>query len=282
MSNFGENLKRIRESKNLTQQSLAEHLYVTRQAVSRWECGARYPDLITTKKISKILDVSIDELMRDEDLKNYEDIKKADKRKIITALFSIAVLFNIAYTLISTAILLSQFNFWQLKADVGFKIFQSAFNTAVLIFIFILHIRKKLEPKYIGISITLCFIAAILKNFLVFICYMDILITPLIPILKSVFFVINIKIFLLYFYNKIKSPIIVYIFILFNFLVLFSTYIQIFTLTNQGIIQFADNSKILICIVQAISILSVCSVYSLLFYQTYILSIERIITEKNK
>ncbi|MDO4301899.1 MAG: helix-turn-helix transcriptional regulator [Clostridia bacterium] len=145
MSSFGENLKRIRESKNLTQQNLADHLYVTRQAVSRWECGARYPDFITTKKISKILDVSIDELMRDEDLKNYEDIKKADKRKIITVLFSIAVLFNIAYTLISTLILLSQFNFWQLKVEVGFKIFQSAFNTAVLIFIFILYIRKNLS-----------------------------------------------------------------------------------------------------------------------------------------
>lgn len=39
MAEFGENIKRIREEKGLTQQTLADNLYVTRQAVSRWEGG---------------------------------------------------------------------------------------------------------------------------------------------------------------------------------------------------------------------------------------------------
>ena len=39
MAEFGENLKRIREEKGMTQQTLADYLYVTRQAVSRWEGG---------------------------------------------------------------------------------------------------------------------------------------------------------------------------------------------------------------------------------------------------
>lgn len=47
MIEFGEKLKQMREEKGMTQQTLAEQLYVTRQAVSRWECGARYPDLLT-------------------------------------------------------------------------------------------------------------------------------------------------------------------------------------------------------------------------------------------
>ena len=55
MVEFGEQLRRAREEKGMTQQYLAEQLYVTRQAVSRWECGDRYPDLLTTKKISQIL-----------------------------------------------------------------------------------------------------------------------------------------------------------------------------------------------------------------------------------
>ncbi len=59
MVEFGEQLRRAREGKGMTQQSLAEQLYVTRQSVSRWECGDRYPDLLTTKKISQILDVSL-------------------------------------------------------------------------------------------------------------------------------------------------------------------------------------------------------------------------------
>lgn len=67
MVEFGEKLKQIREERGLTQQSLAERLYVTRQAVSRWECGARYPDLLMAKKISTILDVSLDELLSGEE-----------------------------------------------------------------------------------------------------------------------------------------------------------------------------------------------------------------------
>ena len=47
MVEFGEQLRRAREKTGLTQQTLAEKLYVTRQTVSHWECGDRYPDLLT-------------------------------------------------------------------------------------------------------------------------------------------------------------------------------------------------------------------------------------------
>ncbi len=69
MVEFGEKIKQLREEKGMTQQTMAEKLYVTRQAVSRWECGARYPDLLTAKKIAQILEVSIDELLSGEELK---------------------------------------------------------------------------------------------------------------------------------------------------------------------------------------------------------------------
>lgn len=69
MVEFGEKVKHLREEKGMTQQTMAESLYVTRQAVSRWECGARYPDLLTAKKIARILDVSLDELLSGEEIK---------------------------------------------------------------------------------------------------------------------------------------------------------------------------------------------------------------------
>ncbi len=68
MAEFGEKLKQAREQSGMTQAMLAEQLYVTRQAVSRWECGARYPDLLMTRKIAQILEVSIDELVSGEEL----------------------------------------------------------------------------------------------------------------------------------------------------------------------------------------------------------------------
>lgn len=78
MVEFGEKLKQVREKNGMTQATLAEHLYVTRQAVSRWECGARYPDLLTTKKIAQILEVSIDELLSGEELQ-----KNIDKEPLL-------------------------------------------------------------------------------------------------------------------------------------------------------------------------------------------------------
>ncbi len=38
---LGENIRKLREKANLTQQQLAERLYVSRQTVSRWESGVR-------------------------------------------------------------------------------------------------------------------------------------------------------------------------------------------------------------------------------------------------
>lgn len=78
MAEFGENLKKVREQKGYTQQTLADYLYVTRQAVSRWEGGSRYPDLMTAKKMAQFLEISLDELLTDDDMKLY-----AEKNAII-------------------------------------------------------------------------------------------------------------------------------------------------------------------------------------------------------
>lgn len=66
---LGDNIKRLREEHSLTQQQLADKLYVSRQTVCRWENGSRCPDLIMAKKLAVELDVSLDELISDEDLK---------------------------------------------------------------------------------------------------------------------------------------------------------------------------------------------------------------------
>lgn len=77
---FGEKLRTLREKNGMTQQTLADQLYVTRQAVSRWECGARYPDLLMTKKIADIFAVSMDELVAGEEVK-----REIEKEKVLTA-----------------------------------------------------------------------------------------------------------------------------------------------------------------------------------------------------
>ena len=53
----------LRKKNNLTQDELAEKLFVTRQAVSRWESGETTPNIDTLKMLSKLYDVSINTLL---------------------------------------------------------------------------------------------------------------------------------------------------------------------------------------------------------------------------
>ena len=96
MVEFGEQLRRAREEKGMTQQSLAEQLYVTRQAVSRWECGDRYPDLLTTKKISQILEVSLDDLLSGKEMEKVVErnpvIEKKSVNNIMIALYAFVII----------------------------------------------------------------------------------------------------------------------------------------------------------------------------------------------
>lgn len=65
---LNENIRSLRENNNLTQQELADQLYVSRQTVCRWENATRCPDLVMAKKLANIFDVSLDELISDEDI----------------------------------------------------------------------------------------------------------------------------------------------------------------------------------------------------------------------
>ena len=56
-------LRQLRMKKGLSQDRLAEEVYVTRQAVSRWETGETVPNTETLKLLSKLFDVSINTLL---------------------------------------------------------------------------------------------------------------------------------------------------------------------------------------------------------------------------
>ena len=61
--NLGERIARIRRERGLTQSQLAERLYVTPQAVSKWERGLSLPDAEMLGGIARVLDVGTDELL---------------------------------------------------------------------------------------------------------------------------------------------------------------------------------------------------------------------------
>ncbi|WP_195267676.1 helix-turn-helix transcriptional regulator [Eubacterium sp. 1001713B170207_170306_E7] len=63
---FGENLRRIRRDRQLSQEELAERLKVSRQAVSKWEQGSGYPEVEKLLLLSELLEVSLDHLMAED------------------------------------------------------------------------------------------------------------------------------------------------------------------------------------------------------------------------
>ena len=65
---FHEKLQELRKSRGLTQEELAEALFVSRTAISKWESGRGYPSIDSLKEISRYFSVSIDELLSGDQL----------------------------------------------------------------------------------------------------------------------------------------------------------------------------------------------------------------------
>ena len=63
LTTVGGRLKSKRVAAGLTQEELAESLYVSRTAISKWESGRGYPNIDSLKAISKFFSVTIDELL---------------------------------------------------------------------------------------------------------------------------------------------------------------------------------------------------------------------------
>lgn len=84
MTALSNNIRKFREEKNLTQQQLAEQLYVSRQTVCRWENGSRCPDLLTAGQLAHVLNVTLDDLISDEDLKDMQTKYNIWKSKALT------------------------------------------------------------------------------------------------------------------------------------------------------------------------------------------------------
>ncbi len=79
---FNEKLQSLRANANLTQEDLAEKLYVSRTAISKWESGRGYPSIDSLKAIAKYFHVTIDELICGEEMAALaeQDIKASNKK----------------------------------------------------------------------------------------------------------------------------------------------------------------------------------------------------------
>ena len=76
---IGKFIATLRKEKNMTQQELATKIGVTDRAISNWETGRRLPDYSLLKNISDTLDISINDLLAGEKIKEKDLVKKTDE-----------------------------------------------------------------------------------------------------------------------------------------------------------------------------------------------------------
>lgn len=78
---FNEKLQELRKQKGMTQEELAESLYVSRTAISKWESGRGYPSIDSLKTIARFFGVTVDELLSGDEWLTIaeEDTKQKEK-----------------------------------------------------------------------------------------------------------------------------------------------------------------------------------------------------------
>lgn len=93
---FSEKLKYYRNLREMTQEEVAKKMNLSRQAISKWENGLTEPDIMSILQLCTILNITLDELLR-EDLYFVQKLAKKERsyKKLIIAVvcLSVVVLF---------------------------------------------------------------------------------------------------------------------------------------------------------------------------------------------
>ena len=113
---FGENLKNLRKIKKLSQEKLAEKVGVSRQSISKWECGEAYPEMDNILILCKIFNCKLNDLIHEdltdinslgEDVKmNIVKFKKEKQEKVKGLSKAIYIIAEIGKVIVSIAIVM--------------------------------------------------------------------------------------------------------------------------------------------------------------------------------
>ena len=83
---FHVKLQELRKRKGMTQEELAQQLYVSRTAISKWESGRGYPNIDSLKQIAKLFSVTIDELLSSDELLSVAEADNKNREQQLRAL----------------------------------------------------------------------------------------------------------------------------------------------------------------------------------------------------
>ena len=98
---IGDKLKNARLDKKLTQEEVAEKLFVSRQSISNWENNKTYPDIGNVIALSDLYQISLDELLKGSDnfmkhLEESTDIVESNKKLIFIIVIALIAMIIMA------------------------------------------------------------------------------------------------------------------------------------------------------------------------------------------
>ena len=127
---FADNLMELRKYHSLSQEELAEKVYVTRQTISNLENGKSYPDIQSLLLLSSLFNVSLDQLIKGDietmkEIINEQEVKKLNHYSIIYAVHLILLILSAVplfmwlewHALIPLGIFFAITMFWALKVE---------------------------------------------------------------------------------------------------------------------------------------------------------------------
>ncbi len=164
---FHEKLQELRKGRGLTQEELAEALYVSRTAISKWESGRGYPSIDSLKEISSYFSVTIDDLLSSDKLLSIaEKENKANLQNMCDILFGmidVCSLMLIALPLYPNMVngYIYSVNLWAYTqtTELNYLLFWIMYASLVILGIIKLLLAKfrseKYNPTMTGISMVL-------------------------------------------------------------------------------------------------------------------------------
>ena len=151
---FGENLKSAREAKGMTQQALAQQLYVTRQTVSRWENGTRYPDLYMTKRLAELLETSVDALLGEDTMNQYAEqqpVLESHREDRVQICFFGAILSMCLQSLLTTLLTLTNDGFFVKEKLLNVPVWENLLLISLSVVGVVQSARQNMTPRWVGL-----------------------------------------------------------------------------------------------------------------------------------
>lgn len=134
---LGKQIKKYRNEKSLSQEALADKIYVSRQTISNWENDKSYPDVNSLVLLSKVFSVSLDELIKGDVEKMTEQINNSSGQKEYERL-------SMAFTVLLLAIIITPIPLVHFLSYVGMVIWIVILEAGI----FVAYRVEKEKRKY--------------------------------------------------------------------------------------------------------------------------------------